>query len=94
MPYLLDSSATLEQRSSTYKDFYNYKLFVFLSHTLYISNRQIVKINLSCLYAFPTTDNHPPNKGIFLCSFIDFEMIFSSLDISLKEGTSLWLGKF
>ena len=88
MSYLLDSSTTLEQRSSTYK------LFAFLFHTLSISNGRIVEINLSCLYAFPATDKHSPNKVIFLPSFIDFEIAFCFSDIASKEGTSLWLGIF
>ena len=39
MSCLLDSSKTLKQLQSTHKDFYNYGLFAFLFHTLYISTK-------------------------------------------------------
>ena len=52
MSYLLDSPIALEQRSSAYKDLYNYKLFAFLFRTLYISNRQIVEVDPSFLYIY------------------------------------------
>ena len=98
MSCLPDSSTTSEQRSSTCKDFYNYKLFAFLSHTLYISILYIFPfIILSCLYAFAATDIHPPNKNLFFrpifsSSFIDFEVASNSSDIASKEGGSPWLG--
>ena len=57
MSCLPDSLTTLEQRSSTCKDFYNYELFAFLFYTFYISSLQIDEANSSllCLYAFAAT---------------------------------------
>ena len=47
MSCLPDISATLEQHSSTCKDFSNCLLFAFLLYTLYISNFQIDEANSS-----------------------------------------------
>ena len=83
MSCLPDSSTTLEQPSSTCKNFYNYKLFAFLSQTLYTSSLQIDEANSPLLFyrvCMPSS-----------CS-ICFETTFISSDIPSKVGTSLWLG--
>ena len=52
MSYSLDNHKALEQRTSSYKGLYNYKLFASLFHTLYAPIRQIVEVNPSflCIY--------------------------------------------
>ena len=94
MLHLPCSYLNLEQDSSTWTDFYSYKMSVFFIPYSLDNQPSNLYIKFCHLYIFALINNHSPIRTLFLIpivswSYVDFKIVSKLLVITSNDGSSL-----